>query len=198
MNRGRRGVTVALLAPDGAGKSTLARDLASDPSLRVWTVYMGLYPRTARRFAVPGVGFCIRVASQWRHYLLARWRRARGVIVVFDRYPYDARLRPRQSGGRLDRLRRWLLGHVLPPPDLTILLDAPAEVLHARKDEQDIAELHRQRAEYLRLAGRLPCRTIVIDAARGEPEIRREVTELIRRERVSRSGRGALRRARGR
>jgi thymidylate kinase len=198
MNGTGRGVSVALLAPDGAGKSTLAEGLAEDPSLPVWTVYMGLYPRTARRFAVPGVGFCIRVASQWRHYLLARWRRARGAIVVFDRYPYDARLQPRRSGGRLDRLRRWLLGHVLPPPDLVIVLDAPAEVLRDRKDEQDVEELRRQRAEYLRLAGRLPCRTFVVDAARGECEVRREVTELIRREGASRSGRGALRRTRGR
>jgi thymidylate kinase len=159
---------------------------------------MGLYPRTARRFAVPGVGFCIRVASQWRHYLLARRRRARGVIVIFDRYPYDARLQPRQRGGRLDRLRRWLLGHVLPPPDLAIVLDAPAEVLRDRKDEQDLEELRRQRSEYLRLAGRLPCPTFVVDAARGEPEVRREVIELILREGISRGGRGALRRTHAR
>jgi thymidylate kinase len=197
INLAGRGLSVALLAPDGAGKSTLARALASYPSLPVWTAYLGLYPRSERRFAVPGVGFCVRVVRQWTHYLLARWHQARGMIVVFDRYPYDARLRPRRSGGRHDRLRRWLLGHVLPPPDLAIVLDAPAEVLRGRKDEQDIEELRRQRHEYLSLAGRLPCRTIVVDAGRSESDVRREVTDLIWQECVARSGRPAVRRARG-
>jgi thymidylate kinase len=198
INLAGRGLSVALLAPDGAGKSTLARALASYPSLPVWTAYLGLYPRSERRFAVPGVGFCVRAVRQWAHYLLALWHQARGVIVIFDRYPYDARLRPRRSGGRLDRLRRWLLGHVLPPPDLAIVLDAPAEVLRARKDEQDIDELRRQRGEYLGLAGRLPCRTIVVDAGRSESDVRREVTDLIWQESVSHSGRTAVPRARGR
>jgi thymidylate kinase len=197
VNLARRGVSVALLAPDGAGKSTLARALAAYPPLPVWTAYLGLYPRSGRRFAVPGVGFCVRVVRQWTHYLLARWHQARGMIVVFDRYPYDARLGPRRSGGRHDRLRRWLLGHVLPPPDLAIVLDAPAEVLRGRKDEQDIEELRRQRHEYLSLAGRLPCRTIVVDAGRSESDVRREVTDLIWQECVARSGRPAVRRARG-
>ena len=193
-----RGVSVALLAPDGAGKSTLVRALAAYPSLPVWTAYLGLYPRSARRFPVPGVGFLFRVVRQWGHYLLARWHQARGMIVVFDRYPYDARLPPRRIGGRLDRLRRWLLGRVLPSPDLAIVLDAPAEVLRSRKDEQDIDELRRQRGSYLSLAGRLPCPTVVVDAGRSEPEVRREVADLIWRECLSRSGRAAVRRARGR
>ena len=198
INLAGRGVSVALLAPDGAGKSTLARALAAYPSLPVWTAYLGLYPRSARRFPVPGVGFCVRVVRQWTRYLAARWRQARGMIVVFDRYPYDARLPPRRRGGQLDQLRRWLLGHALPPPDLAIVLDAPAETLRSRKDEQDIDELRRQRGDYLSLAGRLPCRTLVVDAGRSEPEVRREVTDLIWRECVSRSGRAAVRRARGR
>lgn len=197
-NLAGRGVSVALLAPDGAGKSTLVRALAAYPSLPVWTAYLGLYPRSARRFPVPGVGFLFRVIRQWAHYLLARWRQSRGMIVVFDRYPYDARLPPRRIGGRLDRLRRWLLGRVLPSPDLAIVLDAPAEVLRGRKAEQDIDELRRQRENYLSLAGRLPCPTLVVDAGRSEPDVRREVTDLIWRECVSRSGRAAVRRARGR
>jgi thymidylate kinase len=119
------------------------------------------------------------------------------MIIVFDRYPYDARLPPRRTGGWLDRLRRWLLGHVLPPPDLAIVLDAPAETLRSRKDEQEVRELRRQRADYLSLADRLPCRTLVVDASRSEAEVRREVADLIWRECISRSSRAAARSARG-
>jgi hypothetical protein len=192
-----RGPSVALLAPDGAGKSTLVEGLSAYRHLPVWTAYLGLYPRSERRVPVPGVGFLRRIVRQWRLYLLARRRQAGGTIVVFDRYPYDARLAPRRPGGRLDRLRRWLLGRVLPAPDLAIVLNAPAEILRSRKAEQDLEELRRQRREYLSLAARLPCHTVLVDAGRSAGDVRREVAELIRKECIARTRAAGGSRARG-
>ncbi|MGH2793166.1 MAG: hypothetical protein ACRDKG_02575, partial [Actinomycetota bacterium] len=51
---GRRGVTVALLGPDGAGKTTIAERLAAGFPVPVRRVYMGLY-RRSRRTLPPGI-----------------------------------------------------------------------------------------------------------------------------------------------
>ncbi len=39
-----RPVTVALIGPDGAGKTTIARRLAQDPALKITYIYMGISP----------------------------------------------------------------------------------------------------------------------------------------------------------
>src|SRR5918994_5717794 len=142
--RSPRGLSVALLAPDGAGKSTLAADLVRRSPVPAWTAHLGLYPRGEREFAVPGARLAARVARQWRRYVAGRLRVARGWLVIFDRYPYDALLPSSAPRGRLDRLRRTLLGRCLPAPDLVVLLDAPGSVLAARNDERTVAEPERQ------------------------------------------------------
>lgn len=176
MGLSRRGAGIALLAPDGAGKSTLARALPGALPLPVWTVHMELYARE-RHPSLPGIGLAARLLRQWRRYLAARFHQARGRVVIFDRYPYDARLRG--PAGRLDRAARWILGHSLPAPDLAIILDAPPEVLYARKQEHSLRRLGEQREGYLKLARSLPCRTLVVDASRSSDEVLAEVSRHI-------------------
>jgi thymidylate kinase len=176
-----RGVSVALLAPDGAGKSTLAAGLAQAFPLPMRSIYMGLYPRDAKRSVfdrLPGGGLGVRLARQWARYLKGRYHLARGRFVIFDRYAYDALLRPARSLSRAKRARRWLLGHTLPAPDRTVILDAPGELLYARKGEHDVAALNAQRREYSRVARRIP-RSVVVDATRNPDVVRREVTLMM-------------------
>ena len=63
-----------------------------------------------------------------------------------------------------------LVGRVFPQPDLVILLDAPAEVLHARKQEVSLEETARQREGYLELVQELP-NGHVVDASKPVHEV---------------------------
>jgi thymidylate kinase len=175
--RWRRGLTVALLGPDGAGKSTAAEALEASFPLPVRTVYLSP-ARPRRRPAPPGAGLALRIAG-----LLSRWargfgHRTRGRLVVFDRYPYDALLPSRRPVGRLGRLRRALLGRACPAPALTVVLDAPGALLHARKGEHDPAALEAERQGFLALARRRR-RAVVLDAAQGAEAVRRDLTAAI-------------------
>lgn len=183
-------LTLALLAPDGAGKSTLAEALPQHFFAPMRAIYMGSYGRASRPLLLPGLAG--RVLEHWRRWLEARWRLGRGEFVVFDRHPLEARLDPPREAGALRRARRWLLGHSCPAPDLAIVLDAPGELLHARKGEHSAAALERQRLGYLRLARRLRG-SAVVDATRDADAVRREVGELVWRRYVARLARGRRR-----
>jgi thymidylate kinase len=175
----RSGPSVALMGPDGAGKSWLIGALADAFPLPVRTSYLGLYPAGGARSGGPkGLGLARRLATLWARYARSRLDRWRGRLVVFDRHPFDARL-PARGGRRWsDRLRRWLLGHALPSPDLVVILDAPGDVLHARKAEYpaDVLEVDRQR--YGTLARGLR-RSVVVDASRPAPDVLDEVVDRI-------------------
>jgi len=197
----RRGLSVALLAPDGAGKSTLAYQLSRDPFLRARLIYMGTNVR-ANTVGLPttawlhhqikkhttngaartlrllkGFAFVNRVVEQWYRSFTAMYHLVRGRFVIYDRYVYDSWLVSRTMNWR-KRLRRWLLEVCCPAPDLVILLDAPGEVLYQRKGEHSPEWLEQQRQGYLKLAERLPQMSI-IDARQSAEQVKRQVTSLI-------------------
>jgi thymidylate kinase len=189
----KRGLTVALLAPDGAGKTRLAESLGTAVGLPARSVYMGLYQqpthpsrwsRLSRALQRPGIHLLTLLLTQWQRYLIARLHKALGRLVIFDRYSYDALVSDATVSWR-DRASRWLLSRACPAPDLVLVLDAPGEVLYARKREHTPRELERQRQLYLRLAAQLPG-AVVIDAARDFEEVRREAAQLILASRESR------------
>jgi thymidylate kinase len=62
-----------------------------------------------------------------------------------------------------------------------LLLDAPGELLYARKGEHDVALLERQREGYRALQPRFP-RAFVLDASRDADRVRASATALIWRE----------------
>jgi thymidylate kinase len=89
----------------------------------------------------------------------------RNGLVLMDRYHYDFAVDPRRyrlqvSARTVRALFRWL-----PEPDLVFVLDAPPEVLRARKQEVPVEETRRQREAYRKLAESLPNARIV-DCAR--------------------------------
>ena len=178
------GLTMALLGPDGAGKSTLAAELARTFYFPVRPVYMGLYGADTAVGRPPSgviehVGrMAGHLGRQWGGYLRAVYHRSRGRLVVYDRFGYDALLRQPRNPWLGARVRRWLLSHAVPAPDLVLLLDAPPELLRARKPEHDLATLDSQRRSYLDLASRLGnIRTVRAD--QGSDTVRRDVTERI-------------------
>jgi thymidylate kinase len=176
---GRRGVTVALLGPDGAGKSTLAAALVATPHLRARSLYAGLYGAATPqpRLPLPGLGLASRLVRLWRLRLRAAAVRARGRVVVFDRHGLDAAATARPARGAAGRARRRLLAAALPTPDVLVVLDAPAEVLLARKGEHDVPALEAQRERYRALAERLG--GVLVDAGRDAESVRCDVTALV-------------------
>jgi thymidylate kinase len=142
---------------------------------------MGLYQKGSTNsafFRLPGLSLTKRLFTQWWRYLNARYHQARGRLVIFDRYTYDALLPKRHPLGRLKQLRRWLLAHACPAPDLVLLLDAPGDELFARKGEHSANVLEEQRRSYLSMQERLP-QMIVIDATHDAEQVRREAISLI-------------------
>ena len=106
---------------------------------------------------------------------------ARGRIVIVDRhylsdfYGTDV-LGSRRTLGQ--RLHAFNLTRLYPKPDLMVFLDAPPEVVFARKGEGTIDSLARRREEYLGLRGVVP-RFVVVDADRPINDVQREVTDLV-------------------
>jgi thymidylate kinase len=174
----RRGFSAAIIAPDGAGKSTLCANLRGTLFLPARVIYMGAYRAYADSAPTEQRGFFGRLLRQLRRYLVGRFHRARGRIVIFDRYTFDAllpSLRPRSSRRRV---KRWLLGHSLPAPDLTVVLDVPAEEMFARKGEHSLEFLEQRRRDYLALSSVIP-RAVVVDGSQEQDSLRRHVASLI-------------------
>jgi hypothetical protein len=98
--------------------------------------------------------------------------------VLHDRHLVDALVDPkryRYSGPMwLLRLIWWFV----PRPDLIILLDAPPEVLQARKQEVSFEESARQRQAYRSLVGSM-ANGHIVDAARPLERVVRDVHDII-------------------
>jgi dTMP kinase len=115
---------------------------------------------------------------------------ARGEWVVCDRFS-DATIAYQGAGRGMDEARIRAIDEVAHGglrPDLTLLLDLPVEHGLARagargahdRFEQERHEFHqRVRARYLELARAEPQRVRVIDASRGQAEVRVEVVAAL-------------------
>lgn len=179
-----RGLHVVVLGPDGAGKSAVLDALQSG-----WAPLFSrierrhLLPTPARRASEPGfavdphgrpprgrLGSLAKLAQLALAYRLGHHRHvaphlSAGALVLFDRYAHDLVVDPlRFRYGGPPGLARRLLA-LAPVPDLVFGLDAPVEVLHARKAELAPDELGRQRAAYRALVDATPG-GVLLDAAR--------------------------------
>ncbi|MBU6144969.1 MAG: dTMP kinase [Acidobacteria bacterium] len=196
------GLFISFEGIDGVGKSTQA-DL-----LEKYLVGLG---KTVVRTLEPGgteVGVEIRkillhhrgelapraeaalFAADRAHHVASKIRPAlaRGEIVITDRY-FDSSVAYQGAGRELsmDEVRNlslWAVGGLL--PDLTILLDLPAEVARSRRNKtgtepdrlesEKIEFFERARQAYLKLASDEPNRFLVVDAS-AEVE---QMQEIIR------------------
>jgi thymidylate kinase len=208
--------TVALIGPDGAGKTTIGRRLERSLPFPVKYLYMGvsadssnvLLPTTWLRRAIRrgperrassssgasrrrGVVETVRAAARLANRLgeesfrqgLTWYHLRRGRVVIFDRHFYPDYYVHDVAANQASlhwtrRLHGFFLARLYPKPDFHILLDAPAEVLYARKPEDDVEVLDQRRREYFAFQAVTPG-LAVVDASRPVEEVAREVERLI-------------------
>jgi thymidylate kinase len=146
-----------MIGPDGAGKGSVTARLQAEIPVAVSVVYMGSRSGGAAtgnawaRAATARLPADLRSAQHRARRVLRAALRAwgaharawRGDVVLCDRHPLEA-LAIEPDGGGL----RGLLGRLVPWPDEIVLLDAPGEVLYARKGEHSPERLERWRHAY--------------------------------------------------
>ena len=182
IGQGRRAPAVALLGPDGAGKSTLASILVERYPFASRRIYMGVgtppgTPRKRLLLEVPASAAGLLL--QWSRFLAGRYHQYRGRLVIFDRYMEDPWLPLPARSSLMRRIgRRVRAAIACPPADLMIVLDAPGTAMFARKGEHspDLLEVQRQR--YRRLGERIP-NVVIIDATAGTESVARQAAGLV-------------------
>lgn len=218
--------TVALIGPDGAGKSTIGRKLQEISPLPMKYVYMGVNLESSN-LVLPTTRLLLEIkrargqrpditvprdvysqsqtrkkltkrvaestksalrivnvmAEEWFRQLIVWYYKLRGYYVLFDRhfyfdyYDHDiANTDPKRPLS--SRLHGFMLQKLYPKPDFVIFLDAPAEVLFARKPERTIDILESKRQEYVRLREVMKD-FAVVDVSQPVDTVARQVCELI-------------------
>jgi thymidylate kinase len=221
--------TVALIGPDGSGKSLVSKRLAGAlPELPIKRIYMGINleashlmlpstwlllalkrasggrpdmagpgelrapePRSGpplKRLASEAKTWALtanRVLEEWFRLVVGWVYQKRGYHLLYDRhfaldfYFYDMQYED-TSKPLARRVHGYLLRHFYPLPDLVICLDAPAELLFARKHEGTLESIERRRQEYLAMRDVAPAFE-VIDAAQPVDLVVAQAADAIRR-----------------
>jgi thymidylate kinase len=156
----RLGPLVAILGPDGAGKSTVIDDLEKLLPVGVTRLYLGTgrggaggqspaTPQPAPPRPVRETAFVVRKALRaWRRLATGYAAAWRGHVVLCDRHPVEVlAIRPPRAPIAA-RVERALVGRLTPRPDAIVLLDAPGEVLFERKGEHSAPALETWRRAY--------------------------------------------------
>lgn len=219
--------TVALLGPDGAGKSTIGHKLEKTSPLPVKYIYMGVnlessnmvlpttrlwleikrargqrpdmtsgsrklsqsnnrskgYKRNFGASVKAGLRLVSLTVEEWFRQLVVWSYNLRGYLVVLDRhfyFDYYAHDIANEDPNRplSSKIHGFMLQKLYPKPDFVVFLDAPAEVLFARKPEGTLASRESRRQEYIQLR-KLVKDYAVVDVSLPEEESTRQVCEQI-------------------
>jgi len=176
------GFVVAVLGPDGAGKGTLLDNLMPNvaplarkqfrfhlaPPLARRTLSgaavddpHALQPRSAFMSTLKLIYF---VAAYNLGWLRSVWlQRRQSGMIFFDRYYHDLLADPRRYRNGAPRWLVRVVGHLIPTPDLFVILDVKPGIARARKSEVSEDESKRQFEAYRALTHELP-RAVLIDA----------------------------------
>lgn len=166
------GLWVAFMGPDGAGKTTVAEAYRARLVTLFGPAYQRQFHWRPRWLPAPGklagqgeaeiviedphgkpprgrLVSLLRFGYFWLDFALGHWVKVRPLLVrrylvSFDRCYYDFLVDPRRFRLQLPQWVMRLFAHLVPQPDLIFVFDAPAGVLHARKQELGLAEIDAQ------------------------------------------------------
>ncbi|MFZ4777839.1 MAG: hypothetical protein ACOYM3_20920, partial [Terrimicrobiaceae bacterium] len=190
------GFFMALMGPDGSGKSSViagaTRELAPFfPDILCFHLRPQLgcpvsdvtvidpHASENRRFFMSTVKLCYWLFDYIVGYMvkiLPFLLRSR--LVVFDRYFYDLLVDPKRYryGGSMKWVRACF--HLVPTPDLVLMLDGNAGIFQGRKREVSFSETERQIGQYRALNLALD-RAEIIDASQPLEVVVRSVLLLV-------------------
>lgn len=202
------GISIAFLAPDGGGKST-AIELVKKLSWGAFHGNIELYFRPhllsnagaykpyhktieeKTNFDPHGKepnGLLKSIARFFFYnldFILGTWfkvdiMKIKKNLVIFDRYYYDYYADMKRYQYSLSPNFARAFAWSIPKPDLIFVLDAPADILYARKQELTLEEIERQRRIYRHFSER-ELHAVLVDASRSPEEVARQITKTILR-----------------
>lgn len=164
------GVFIALVGPDGAGKSTAISNVTKfldQVVINGKSIVIPWRPQYLKRLAtlkndtsldgltktekaqhIPGkISSFLRFNYYCLDYFLGHYLKNRRILesegyVLYDRYSYDFLIQPaNRSFINLNISIKKLIAFFVPKPDLTIYFSANANILYARKQEETLEEL---------------------------------------------------------
>ena len=217
--------TIALIGPDGTGKSTISKKLQGLLPLPTKYIYMGINQQ-ATNFSLPttilwkkikrasgretdmsgppdpnrlqpppknplkrmarelksGLWIANLIAEEWYRQFVTWYYVSRGSVVIFDRHfyfdYYKYHVAKRVGRTFSERVHGFVINRLLPKPDLVIFLDAPAEILFARKQEGSVELLEKRRQEYIQLQDKVK-RFVTVDTTQTVDQVASQVCNLI-------------------
>jgi thymidylate kinase len=199
------GICIAILGPDGSGKSTVMQAVKERAEyyfgaveerhwrphfLRDVGVLLGRraettgpvtdpHGRAPHPFAVSAVRFFYYWLDYWLGYPLRVWKpRAKNHLVIFDRYAQDMWCDPRRYRLRLPRGLMKCFCRLTPQPELAFVLLADAEVIHKRKGEVPLETLRELLRNYGD-AARQGENVRVVDCSRPVDEVAGEIVGTV-------------------
>jgi len=192
------GAWVAFLGADGSGKSTVIKSVQEQlaPVFRK-TAYYHLRPYflslkshdiavVTNPHASEKRGLIASIAKLilfWLDYTSGyfadiRWRKVYSTFVLFDRYYHDLLVDTKRYRYGAPLWIAEIIAKLIPMPDILILLDAPPDVLQARKQEVSYEESSRQQKEYLKIMRSIK-NAAIVDGSQPSEDVVRNVNKII-------------------